>query len=131
MDKKYDIYLGRIRALRDGAWGAAGTLGGYVDGEHNLSHDGDSWIFYNSRVSEYGRVYENAQVYGDARVQGNSRIYGDARVYDYSLVEGNASVYGVSHIRGHSVVTGDVGNAIVACKILCPRKCTEHITEIS
>ena len=52
--------LRRIRALRDiPAWGVrAGDLGGLVASEHNLSHDGDAWVFGNARV------FGNAQVYG-------------------------------------------------------------------
>ena len=60
--------LFRIRSLVDFTtkWGEtihAGDLGGYLEKEENLSHDGNAWV------------------YGDARVFGNARVYGDARVY--------------------------------------------------
>ena len=41
-----------------------GELGGYVEKEENLSHNGDAWV------------------YGDARVYGNAWVCGDARVCD-------------------------------------------------
>ena len=40
----------------------AGDLGGYVEKEENLSHDGNAWI------------YGNAEVCGDARVCGNAEV---------------------------------------------------------
>ena len=50
-----------------------GTLGGFVEKEENLSHDGDAW------------VSGDAQVSGDARVSGNARVTGNA---DYAVVKG-------------------------------------------
>ena len=45
-----------------------GDIGGWIEGENNLSQSGDAW------------VYGNAWVYGDAWVYGNAWVYGDARV---------------------------------------------------
>jgi len=61
--------LFRIVAVASFASVSAGELGGYIEKEQNLSHDGDAW------------VYGNAQVYGDARVYGDAWVYGDARVH--------------------------------------------------
>ena len=65
--------LFRIRALVDFTtkWGntvKAGDLGGYVEKEDNLSHDGDAWVFGNARVSGNAWVFGNAKVYGNALV---------------------------------------------------------------
>ena len=54
--------LYRIRYLRDFANIKAGDLGGYIEREENLSHDGDA------RVSGDARVYGKAWVFGDAWV---------------------------------------------------------------
>ena len=72
--------LHRIRALRDiPRFGVkAGELGGFVEGENNLSQDGDAW------------VYGDAKVFGDAEVYGNAKVSGSAEVSassDYMVVK--------------------------------------------
>ena len=74
--------LFQIKALISFGDVTAGDLGGYIEKEENLSHDGTAW------------VYGNARVYGDARVSGNARVSGDARVYGDAWVYGNARVSG-------------------------------------
>lgn len=54
--------LYRIKALKDFFGAKAGDLGGYIEGESNLSHEGTCW------------VYDNACVYGNARVCDNAKI---------------------------------------------------------
>src|SRR5260364_283528 len=54
--------LYRIRALRDFKYVWIGQLGGYIEKEENLSHEGEAWVF------------DNARVFGDARVFGNARV---------------------------------------------------------
>src|SRR5260364_80365 len=53
--------LYRIRALRDFRSIKQGDLGGYIEKEENLSHEGEAWVFDNARVSD------NAWVSDDAR----------------------------------------------------------------
>ena len=66
--------LFRVRAVVSFGSVVTGELGGFLEKEGNLSHDGDAW------VSGDARVYGDAWVYGDARVSGNARVYGDAWV---------------------------------------------------
>ena len=61
-----------------------GDLGGYIESESCLSHDGDAW------VSGDAKVYGNAKVYGDALVYGDAKVYGNALVYGNAQVSGNA-----------------------------------------
>ena len=63
--------LHRIKALCDFGDVKAGDLGGYIESESNLSHDGDAWVS------------------GDARVYGNAKILRDL---DYSVIAGFGSV---------------------------------------
>jgi len=72
-----------------------GDLGGWIEKEDNLSHEGDAWVF------EDAQVYGNAQVFGDAWVYGNAKVYGDAWVY------GNAQVYGNARVSGDAWVSGN------------------------
>ena len=82
--------LHRIRALRDiPRFGVkAGELGGFIEGENNLSQDGDAWVSGNAEVFGDAEIYDNAKVSGDAGVSGNARVYGNA------WVSGDAWVYG-------------------------------------
>ena len=75
MLKKYELTeqhpdtgLWRIKALRDFGNVAKGDIGGWIEGEKNLSHEGYAW------VSGDAEVYGNAWVYGNAEVYGNARV---------------------------------------------------------
>jgi carbonic anhydrase/acetyltransferase-like protein (isoleucine patch superfamily) len=123
--------LFRIVALRDFSDVKEGDIGGYISGEHNLSHEGKCWVYGNAIVRDNAMVYENAKVYGNAivrdkaEVYGNSEVYGkamvsdkayvfcNAKVYDNAQVYGdtsvfnNASIYGDSKVCGNAEVSGD------------------------
>ena len=64
--------LCRICALRDFGSVHAGDVGGYIECEHNLSQDGNAWVYDDARVCGDARVSDNALVCGDARVCGNA-----------------------------------------------------------
>ena len=87
--------LFQIKALVSFGDVTAGDLGGYIEKEENLSHNGDAWIS------------GDAQVYGDALVYGNAQVYGNARVYGDALVYGNAQVYGNARVCDDALVCGD------------------------
>lgn len=92
MDKKYEltnetkvvcgVTLYRIKALRSFGNVMEGDLGGYIEKEDNLSHDGDAWVSGNARV------FGNALVFGDARVFSNAKICSGA---DYLCFKGLGS----------------------------------------
>lgn len=132
----YRLELRRIRALVDipHANVRAGDLGGWIEHEENLQHDGAAWvrgeaqvygdamIFGNAGVYGTARVAGDAMIYGNARVRGNAlaygtaRIYGDARVYGNVQVNGNARVFGDAQVYGKALVFGDArvyGKALV------------------
>ena len=84
--------LHRIRALRDiPRFGVkAGELGGFVEGENNLSQDGDAWVSGDAEVSGDAWVFGKAKVYGNAWVSGDAEIYGNANVSgnaDYMVIK--------------------------------------------
>ena len=107
--------LHRIRALRDiPRFGVnAGELGGFVEGEINLSQDGDAWVSGNARVfgdakvSGNACVFDNAKVYGNACVSGNAKVYGNACVFGNAGVSGNAWVYDNAEVYGNAKVSGN------------------------
>lgn len=75
--------LQRIVAEREGPWGPAGTLGGLVCGETNLSHEGTCWIDEQSEVHSWYTL-----VFGDARVS-RSRLLHDCLVGGQAVLEGS------------------------------------------
>ena len=74
------IKIFRIKALVDieSCGVKACDLGGFIEKEDNLSHEGNAW------------VSDDACVYGDARVSGNAMINGDD---DYATIKG----FGTEH----------------------------------
>ena len=72
----------QIRRISDG------EVGGWIESEKNLSHEGDAWVSGNALVSG------NAKVSGNAWVSGTSKVFGDAWVSGDAWVYGNAKVSG-------------------------------------
>ena len=133
MEKKYELVpsdkegLFRVKALRDFGDVKKGEVGGYVESERNLSHEGNcwiyddavvrgnAWVYCNARVYDNAMVFECASVFGDAVVRGNAKVrknamvHGDARVYENSMVSGNAVVCDHAVVYGNAVLCGDAG----------------------
>ena len=107
----FKMYLGmklfRIKALVDFGNVKAGDLGGYIEKEKNLSHNGNAWVSDNAWVYGDARVSGNAWVYGNARVCGNAWVSGNARVYDNARVCGNAWVSGNARVYDNARVCGN------------------------
>lgn len=110
MNKKFELLLNskieykgktlyRIKALRDFGYVFEGEVGGYVQSEDNLSHNGDCWVFDNAkvfnsaRIHDDARIFENAKVYDEAEVFGSAKIYGNAKIYDEAGIFDNATVF--------------------------------------
>ena len=110
--------LYRIEALKDFGDVKAGDLGGYIEREDNLRHDGNAWVYDNAMV--YGNacvrdnaiICDNACVYGNACVRDNARVCDNACVYSYAKVCDNARVGGNACIRGDAswLTVGPIGS---------------------
>ena len=74
--------LHRIKATVEFGFVKVGELGGWIEKEENLSHEGKAWVC------------------GNAKVWGNAKVCGDAKVW------GNAEVFLASHV----LVMGSVGS---------------------
>ena len=134
--------LYRIQALKDFANVKAGDKGGWVESYHNLSQEGDCWIYGNAKVYDYAEVLgdarisdeasvynyacvcENTQVYGNACVFGNVKVYGHALISDYANVYSCATIYGYANVYdnasvyGHAAIYGGAhiyGHAEIYC----------------
>ena len=113
--------LFRVVALRDFGDVHKGDKGGQIESTHNLSNEGNCWVYGNARVYENARVYGNAQVHNNARVSNNARVYGDAEVYDNAWVSGDAKVFDDAWVYGEAWVSDNAlvyGNAQVFGNVL-------------
>ena len=72
--------LHRIRATVAFGIVEVGDLGGWIEKEENLSHEGKAWVWGNAEV------WGNAKVWGNAEVWGNAKVCGDAEVFSASHV---------------------------------------------
>ena len=118
MEKKYiltdDVIdfnshtLHRIKAVRDFDCVKAGDLGGFIESEKNLDHDGAAWVTDSAHVSGAAFVTGAAVVSGDARVSGVAVVSGAARV------TGDAWVTGVAWVTGDAVVSGAADFAVIS-----------------
>ena len=91
--KKYEINSdGRVVAIRDFGDVKAGDVGGFVDSEANLSHDGNCWIYGEARVSGNAQVVENARVFGNAQVSGSAQVFGNADILGSTKLSGDAVI---------------------------------------
>lgn len=118
------VELFRVKALHDfdTLWSSikAGELGGYVEGEKNLSQEGRCWVYPNARVLGHAEVSENAivgspdggevvnvNVYAHSKVNGNACVF-DGSICTNAVITGNAEVRSCELIGGSVVVCDDV-----------------------
>lgn len=92
--------LYRIKALRSFKWVSAGDLGGYIEGEHNLSQIGTCWVFDDAKI------FDKAIVRDEAEITNEAQVFGEAIVEERSIVADQAKVYGYANLRDDSMVMG-------------------------
>lgn len=92
--------LHRIKAVRDFGYVAAGEIGGWIEKEKNLSHDGTAWIHNNAQVRGNAQVRRNAQIWDNACIEASAQVDDDAQVGDNACVSGNSCVRGDAEIFG-------------------------------
>ena len=120
----YTLY--RIQALRDFSNVEKGELGGWIASEKNLSHSGNTWIYYEAKAYEDASVSQDAILCGQAELFGNATMRGNAfmrhkakagdfalitesvHVADSAFVGGNATIFGSSLITGNAFIAGDI-----------------------
>ena len=82
--------LYRIKALRDipEASVKAGDLGGFIQTESNLSHEGNAWIGESALVFDDAKVLDNALILDKSLVFNHAKIYGDAIICGDRIIWG-------------------------------------------
>ena len=121
MTKKYELtnetinYYGkvlhRIKSLINFNNVKKGDIGGFIEKEDNLSHDGYCWIYNDAKVYDDARVCGNAEIYGDAEVFDNAIVHGNAKIYDNAGVCDNARVFDNAKVYDNA----DVFNNAMVC----------------
>ena len=98
------VKLFQIRCTRKIKYAEVGDLGGYVEKEENLSHDGNAWVSGDACVFGNAWVSGDACVFGDACVSGDACVFGNARVYGNAWVSGDACVFSNAWVSGDAKV---------------------------
>ena len=65
-----DKKLHRIVAIRDFGDVRIGDIGGYIENESNLSHNGDCWVYDNAKVFDNARIQHYAIVKDEVVISG-------------------------------------------------------------
>ena len=106
------VTLRRIRATVAFGIVEVGDLGGWIEKEENLSHEGKAWVCGDAEVWGNAKVWGNAEVCGDAEVWGNAKVWGNAEVCGDAKVWGNAEVWGNAKVfsASHVLVIGAIGS---------------------
>ena len=118
VEKKYELLLDntftigtitlyRIRALRDFGTVKKGDLGGFVQSEKNLSHEGTCWLHDFSKSYHSGLVEKDAQIHHKAEVRNFAIATDFATMWDYSALEGNSVLGGHAKTKNWSTVGDD------------------------
>jgi len=102
MSRKYE-FTGKTKVvgstiLRQIVRLSDGEVGGWIESEDNLSHNGDCLI------GDQAMVYGNARVWGKAQIYGEAQVYGNAKISGKVQVSGEAHVWGDIRVRDYDVV---------------------------
>lgn len=101
------IILHRIKALRDFSDVKKGDLGGWVEKESNLSHNGNCWIYNNAKAFSNAKVYGDAVIYDKAIICDSAHVYGNVRAFNRVIISSNARVYGNTLLGSNARVSGN------------------------
>lgn len=119
-EKKYELtdetveidghVLHRIRAVKgfsnEYVDVAAGDLGGYIEDESNLSHNGTCWVAGEAKVFNGSIIKDDAHILGNSTVS-NSTVCGTAGVINShvwdAVISDDVAVWGGATIDGRSI----------------------------
>lgn len=111
-DNYFTLY--RIRALRDFGNVKTGDLGGYVQSEHNLSHEGESWIydealvFHEAKILDNTKILDDVQICGKAHISGNTIISNYVKIHNNVRISGNVQIDSYARLYHNAEIDGNV-----------------------
>lgn len=101
--------LHRIRAIKPVNNDVpAGTIGGYIEGYHNLlcTEDTPCWVSGDAMVYDRAKVCDCATVKDGAKVCDCAMVESDAAVGDIALISGSAVLQGACCVFERAIVSG-------------------------
>ena len=99
--------LYRIRALKNFRNVKAGELGGWVSGKHNLSQEGECWIYNEAKCMDNARMYHNSTMYNNSVMCDFSEMHGRSEMHNYSAMYDNSRMYNCSAMYDNSRMYND------------------------
>lgn len=101
------VKLHRIQHL------TSNRLGGWVQYESNLRHDGKCWIHAEAKVYGDATISDDAQVHDDAVVFESANVHGRSRIHDFAKIYGHArvndsSVWDSARVFGNAICVDSV-----------------------
>lgn len=116
--KLYQIKALKTFTTSNGTKVKEGDLGGFISGEHNLSHEGNCWVANNAEVWDQACVSENAYLGGFSSLSDQVQLYGNAKVIR-GEISGNVKIYDNAKVSVKGSIEDEVeifGNAAVGGK---------------
>ncbi|MDR2345468.1 MAG: hypothetical protein LBE18_05325 [Planctomycetaceae bacterium] len=110
--------VNRIISLRDFGDVKSGTIGGFIENDENLSHDGTCWIADDAAAAGRSCVCHNALLRDRAKIDGHAMVGGSAIIQDDAFLYKNVFVYENSVVGLKSYLTDVVtvgGNSRIFC----------------
>jgi UDP-3-O-[3-hydroxymyristoyl] glucosamine N-acyltransferase len=90
--------LQRIRAIRSFSTINEGTIGGFIEVDENLSHNGNCWIADNAVAAGESRVRQNALLRDAAYIDDHVIVTEDTIIQNKSILRGDVFVYGNEYV---------------------------------
>ena len=104
----YGRILHRIVALRDFSNVRKGDIGGWIEKEENLSHEGNCWVYNNAFVCDNAKIFNNAKIFSHSIIFNNATIFDNVCIFDNTKIYGNTLIYGNTIIKGNTEIYGDI-----------------------
>ena len=115
--------LYRIQACRSFGTVKAGEIGGWIQKQENLSHEGTCW------VSDAAIVCDDAWIHGDAQIQKWAKVRDEAEVYGYVVVSDCAIVSEQARLTQHAEIFDHA--KVKGCAVISDRARIQDYAEIS
>ena len=96
--------LRRIRYTEKFSSVSLGELGGWIEHEDNLSHEGNCFVKQEAMVFGNAKIIENAWIFANSIVKDNAIIKNNAVLDEEAIVGADTVVAGHSWIGGDSTV---------------------------
>ncbi len=91
--------LYQIQAIKDFGDVKKGDIGGWIENEKNLSHEGECWVYDEAIVCDRAIVCDNAKICNNSQVYNKAIICGNVSIEGESVICGDAWIYEDAKIK--------------------------------